>query len=89
MIKLLRNLKISAKLGLAFGILAAFTLLSVSIVVASHLHANQAISTTADVRVPTALLADQAQANLLKMQAEAIVPRSLKTLTRKRATLRN
>jgi HAMP domain-containing protein len=69
-IKLLRDLRIGAKLSLAFGVLAVVTLLSVSIVVASHLRANQAISQTADVRVPTALLADQAQANLLKMQAD-------------------
>jgi HAMP domain-containing protein/CHASE3 domain sensor protein len=70
MTKLLRDLRIKAKLALAFGIVAAVTLLSVIIVVVSHLYANQTISTTADVRVPTALLADQAQANLLKMQAD-------------------
>ena len=63
-------MRIGAKLALAFGIVAAFTLLSVSIVVVSHLRANQAISVTADVHVPTALLADQAEAELLKMQAD-------------------
>ena len=67
---LLRNLNIGPKLTLAFGLLVGLTLVGVGLTVISHVRATQVINSTAEVRVPTALLAARAQANLLKMQAD-------------------
>ena len=68
--RFLRDLKIGPKLTLGFGILVGLTLVGVGLSVISHLGTTQLIKSTAEVRVPTALIADQAQANLLRMQAD-------------------
>lgn len=66
----MRNLKIGAKLTLGFGLLVFLTLLGVGFSVLSNIQAVDVIGATAEVRAPAALLAAQAQANLLKMQAD-------------------
>jgi HAMP domain-containing protein/CHASE3 domain sensor protein len=68
--RMINDLKIGPKLILAFGVLVALTLLGVGLNVLSHIRATQVITSTAEVRVPTELLAAQAQADLLKMQAD-------------------
>jgi CHASE3 domain sensor protein len=69
-LRLLRNLKIGTKLTASFGLLVLLTLLGVGLSVFSNIQATRVFTTTAEVRVPTALWAAQAQANLLKMQAD-------------------
>jgi CHASE3 domain sensor protein len=64
---LLKNLKIGTKLTLGFGILVILMLLNAG---ASYQGSNKAtirINQTDDIRVPTALAASRAQANLLRM----------------------
>ena len=68
--RFLRDPRIGPRLILAFGVLVGLTLLGVGLNVVSHARAAQAINSTAGVRVPTELLAAQAQADLLKMQAD-------------------
>lgn len=65
--KLLKNLKIGVKLTLGTGILVALTLIVVGLGWLGSIPATQQINNTGDVRVPTALVSAQAQANLLKM----------------------
>lgn len=65
-----RDLKIGVKLTLGFGILVALTLLSAGV---SYLGSSQAtgkIDQTGDVRVPAALAAARAQADLLRMLSD-------------------
>jgi methyl-accepting chemotaxis protein len=65
-----RNLRIGPKLSLGFGILVVLTFIGVAVSVLADSQSQRLISSTAEVRVPTALVADQAQANLLRMQAD-------------------
>jgi CHASE3 domain sensor protein len=65
-----KDLKIGTKLTVGFGILVALVFLSAGV---SYLGSGQAttkINRTDDVRVPTALVASRAQANLLRMLAD-------------------
>jgi CHASE3 domain sensor protein len=69
-VQFFRNLNIGRKLGIGFGILVILTFLSAGV---SYLGSGQAttkINRTDDVRVPTALAASRAQANLLRMLAD-------------------
>jgi CHASE3 domain sensor protein len=65
-----KNLNIGRKLTIGFGILVALMFLSAGV---SYLGSGQAttkINRTDDVRVPAALVASRAQANLLRMLAD-------------------
>lgn len=65
-----RNLRIGTKLTVGFGVLVALTLISAGV---SYLGSNQAtnkIDQTGDVRVPAALAASRAQADLLRMLSD-------------------
>ncbi len=64
------NLKISRKLALAFGFLVILTLLGGLVSYQGSRQASVNIARTGDVRVPAALTASRAQANLLRMQAD-------------------
>ena len=66
----LNNLKIGRKLTIGFGILVALTLLVVGLSYLGSRRATQEISNTDEVRVPTALVAARAQADLLRVQAD-------------------
>ncbi len=63
----LKNLNIGRKLTISFGILVILTFLSAGVSYLGSYRATTKINTTADVRVPTALDASYAQANLLRM----------------------
>jgi CHASE3 domain sensor protein len=66
-VQFLKNLKIGSKLTIGFGLLVALTFLSAGV---SYLFSSQAtdkINLTDRARVPTALAAARAQANLLRM----------------------
>jgi CHASE3 domain sensor protein len=67
----LNNLRIGRKLTIGFGILVALTLLVVGLSYLGSRKATQEISNTDEVRVPTALVAARAQADLLRVQADA------------------
>jgi CHASE3 domain sensor protein len=67
--RLWQRLSIGRKLGISFGILVALTLLVAGLSFLGSRSAAQGISSTDEVRVPTALLAARAQADLLRMQA--------------------
>jgi len=64
------NLKIGRKLALAFGFLVILTLLGGLVSYQGSRQASVNIDRTGDVRVPAALTASRAQANLLRMQAD-------------------
>jgi CHASE3 domain sensor protein len=66
----LRDLNIGPKLTLAFGVLVALMLLVVGLSTAGTIRATENIDRTDALRVPTALAASSAQANLLRMQAD-------------------
>ena len=66
----LRSLGISSKLTLGFGILVALTFLSAGVSYVGSHQATAGIERTNDVRMPAALAASQAQANLLSMQSD-------------------
>jgi CHASE3 domain sensor protein len=61
---------ISSKLTFGFGILVALTFLSAGISYVGSQQATAGIERTNDVRMPAALVASQAQANLLSMQSD-------------------
>ena len=66
-VKAFKNLSIGARLTIGFGILVLLTLLGAAF---SYVGSNQAttnIARTSEVRVPTALVASRAQADLLRM----------------------
>jgi CHASE3 domain sensor protein len=64
------DLKIGTKLGIGFGVLVALIFISALVSYQSSAQATGKIQTTDDVRVPTALQASKAQANLLRMLAD-------------------
>lgn len=64
------DLKIGYKLGVGFGVLVALIFFSAVASFTSSATAIDQIQTTDKVRVPTALLASQAQADLLRMLAD-------------------
>ena len=66
----LNNLKIGRKLTIGFGILVALALLGAGLSYLGSRKATQEISNTDEVRVPTALVAARAQADLLRVQAD-------------------
>ncbi len=66
----LNNLKIGRKLTIGFGILVALALLGAGLSYLGSRRATQEISYTDEVRVPTALVASRAQADLLRVQAD-------------------
>lgn len=68
---MLRKLSIGRKLTLGFGILVALTLLSAGGSYIGSQQATDVIERTNDVRMPAALVASQAQADLLTMQSDA------------------
>ena len=62
-----RNLKLGTKLTIGFGILVALIFLSAGVSYLGSGRATTKINLTDDVRVPTAIVATRAQANLLRM----------------------
>jgi len=64
---ILRRLSIGRKLTMGFGILVVLTLIGVVVNYATGSQAARSIARTNDVRVPTALAASRAQADLLRM----------------------
>ncbi len=66
----LSNLRIGSKLTLGFGLLVVLTLIVIGLSYLGGAQATEKINQTDEVRVPTALVAARAQANLLKMQAD-------------------
>ncbi len=64
------DLGIGSKLGIGFGVLVALIFFSAVVSYTSSATATRQIQTTDDVRVPTALLASRAQADLLRMLAD-------------------
>jgi CHASE3 domain sensor protein len=64
------DLKIGTKLSLGFGFLVALIFISAVVSYVSSANATVQIQRTDAVRVPTALLASRAQANLLRMLAD-------------------
>lgn len=68
--KFFRNLNIGRKLTIGFGILVVLVFLGAGISYLGSGQATQKINVTDDVRVPVALAAAQAQADLLRMQAD-------------------
>lgn len=65
-----RNLKISDKLNLGFGILVVITFLVVGRSYLSSVQATNAINQTREVRMPATLISADAQTNLLKMVSD-------------------
>ena len=63
------NLNLGHKINLGFATLVLVLLLVVELIFVAGRQATEKINLTVDVRVPTTLAADDAQANLLKMQA--------------------
>jgi len=63
----LKSLRIGTKLNIGFGILVALTLLSAGVSYLGSDRATTQINRTDDVRVPMALVASTAQADLLRM----------------------
>lgn len=63
----LRNLKIGSKLTIGFGILVALIFVSAGISFLGSFRATTRINLTENVRMPAALIAAQAQADLLQM----------------------
>ncbi len=68
MLKFFRNLKISRKLNIGFGLLVAITLIVVMLGIIGAQEATEKINTTEELRLPTASVLGQAQVNLLEMQ---------------------
>ncbi len=66
----LKNLSIGNKLSLGFGILVILTLVGAAVSYIGSSFATSRINITEDVRVPTALASSEAQANLLRMEAD-------------------
>ncbi|NES95478.1 MAG: HAMP domain-containing protein [Desertifilum sp. SIO1I2] len=67
---LIRNLKISDKLTLGFGVLVVLTFLVIGRSYLSSIQATTTISRTREVRMPAALVSADAQTNLLKMVSD-------------------
>ena len=65
-----KNLRIGTKLTIGFGILVALTLLSAGVSYLGSGRATTKINLTDDVRVPMAIVATRAQANLLRMRGD-------------------
>ncbi|GAK55865.1 signal transduction histidine kinase [Candidatus Vecturithrix granuli] len=65
--KRLKNLQIGAKLTIGFGILVLLMFVSVGVSYLSSKRATQNMNRIDEIRVPTALAASRAQANLLRM----------------------
>ncbi|MBD1919930.1 HAMP domain-containing protein [Microcoleus sp. FACHB-831] len=65
-----RNLKISGKLNLGFGILVVLTFLVIGRSYLSSVQATITINRTRQVRMPAALISADAQTNLLKMVSD-------------------
>jgi CHASE3 domain sensor protein len=68
--KFFKNLKIGAKLTIGLGILVTLTLLVVGLSYLASADATVKIDNTDEIRVPTALAASRAQANLLRMLSD-------------------
>lgn len=66
----LADMKIGAKLSIGFGVLVALIFFSALVSYQSSAQATGQIQTTDQFRVPTALQASKAQANLLRMLAD-------------------
>ncbi len=66
----LKNLPIGRKLTIGFGILILLIFLSAGVSYLGSRQATTKINLTNDVRVPTALVASRAQANLLRMTGD-------------------
>lgn len=64
------DMKIGTKLGVGFGVLVVLIFLSALVSYYSSKQATERIQTTETVRVPVALSASQAQANLLRMLSD-------------------
>lgn len=64
------NLSIRSKLGGGFGILVFLTFVGVVVNFTSSRIASALIGRTEDIRVPSSLLASEAQADLLRMQSD-------------------
>jgi CHASE3 domain sensor protein len=64
------NLKIGTKLLISIGILVVLIFLSAGVSYLGSRQANTKIGRTDEIRVPAALAASRAQANLLRMQAD-------------------
>lgn len=64
------NLPIGTKLAIGFGFLVVLTFLSAGISFYGSRQATDKIDLTSNARVPAALVASRAQANLLRMQAD-------------------
>lgn len=68
--KFFADLKIGTKLSIGFGVLVALIFFSAVVSYLSSAQATQQIQNTDQIRVPVALRASQAQANLLRMLAD-------------------
>ena len=66
----LKRMRIGAKLNLGFGVLVLLTLVVIALSIFASRRATENMSRTADLRAPTALASEQAQANLLRMLAD-------------------
>ncbi|MGB8645077.1 MAG: MCP four helix bundle domain-containing protein [Anaerolineae bacterium] len=66
----MQNLKIGTKLTLGYGILVILVFLSAGVSYYGSYQATQKINQTSDVRVPAALAASRAQADLLRMLSD-------------------
>lgn len=66
----LKDLKIGQKLAIGFGLLVLLTFISAGVSYLGSGQATDKIKRTDDLRVPTALTASRAQANLLRMLAD-------------------
>lgn len=67
LIRTLKDLSIGTKLNIGFGILVLMTLIGAVVSYQASIQATESITTTENVRVPTALASSRAQADLLKM----------------------
>ncbi|NJL33843.1 MAG: hypothetical protein HC893_08270 [Chloroflexaceae bacterium] len=66
-LRFLRDLPIGSKLTLGFGLLVVLTLIVIALSLFASNEASSTISSTNNVRQPTALAASRAEANLLRM----------------------
>jgi class 3 adenylate cyclase/CHASE3 domain sensor protein len=66
----LKRMRIGAKLNLGFGVLVLLTAVVIALSIFASRRATENMSRTADLRAPTALASEQAQANLLRMLAD-------------------
>jgi class 3 adenylate cyclase/CHASE3 domain sensor protein len=66
----LRRMRIGAKLNLGFGVLVLLTMVVIALSIFASRRATENMSRSADLRAPTALASEEAQANLLRMLAD-------------------